>query len=292
MTSLDLVRDGGPAMYLLIAMSMGSLPWLVALAIAEFNRVRVPVLLWLLPPLALIFVGALGWLTGNQQATAAVAAAQPDTVLPMAAAGLAVSSYPIASAGLSATFYCLLATIALALPLGFAGRGAGSTPASKVVLPVALVGLGLVFAGIYGIIGAVFLVADTLVVFLLSRRSPEDRDDELRFQRGLLALGSLGVVGSTSAALAGGVAGLLTPLKAIATGATAPGDLSMSVLGGLWMAGLVLPFTLPLLVPGLRRRRDLRLVDTLVVLVAGLFVSVLVLASALSRGELLAALGY
>lgn len=221
---LSAFRDGGPAMYAVFALGLGSGGVVLALAVLATLDKRVPVAAWMVMPALILGVGGLGTLSGLSMASQAIEAAGTEQRAAMAAAGLAMSLYSDAFARLVVWLLCGASAGLLAIASLVAGRGEGTWDwvGSGVTVAAAWVG-GLVYGALMvGDHEAALLTPMLMVLFggllvgVAGLRRPADPQALVRSRGRHIATAGLVVFGTIASAGLVEVSSTVTGFKAIA----------------------------------------------------------------------------
>lgn len=291
-TLFDMARDGGPAMYLLILMTAVSVLWIIVWGIAEFARVRVPVVVWLLPQAALWVVGALGWFANNWMAEESVRAASDKHLV--GATDLAASHYPAIFGAVLVGHYALLSLALLAMALFVSARA--RTPGRQEAQYALFAGLGglvlLVLAQAFSASrSGGFLFLASLLVLMGSVRWSTDPVEQTRLARGRLAMGLLSLAGAAGYGVAEGLSMQVEAYKAAAGQSVSLESVAAGGFTGLGFGVVVVVVALPVLWPAVARRGSVRLWEVATAAVLAVLCLTAIVVAAVSRQDLLVILG-
>ncbi len=143
---LSAFRDGGPFMYLILMASMVAFALPVGCTILQGlgNRLAAPA--WLVGPVGLVALGALGSLSGLVQAERALGVADDEYRAVMAASGIAVALYTTTFSQLAAWFVAGFSAFGAALAGLIGARGEGTWSLGPAIATAAV---GTLASGLY-----------------------------------------------------------------------------------------------------------------------------------------------
>lgn len=224
----DLFREGGEFMYLVLMLAVPGMLLGAILAITTSLGHRVPAAVWLVFPLTVIGMGAVGAWAGTELASKAIGSASNVEIQLMASMGYAIARYPD---GLGLFLGAFLLTITalcggIATTVG-SGEGARWQPAAGIAIATAALviaaGLGLWTFGQRTAPGPLLiptaLALGGLGCGLGALRTPAGEDGEQKAAAARLFLGFCAVGGVLCAVALGELSGDSTTHRALATAA-------------------------------------------------------------------------